>query len=135
MTRSLIKEPKIYLWDWSDVLDKGQRNENFVAAHLLKAIHLWTDLGLDIYGLYFLRDKEKNEVDFLVTRDEKPWFLVEVKSNDGAHLNPSLAKFQTQIGATHAFQVSIEMDYIETDCFSYHHPIIVPARTLLSQLV
>ena len=29
---------------------------------------------------YYVRDKQKHEVDFLVVREKKPWLLVEVKS-------------------------------------------------------
>ena len=80
ISRSLIKEPKLYLWDWSLIDDEGHRNENIVASHLLKAIHFWTDRGLGEYGLYYLRTKDKIETDFLVTKNKKPWFLVEVKT-------------------------------------------------------
>jgi len=38
ITRSLLKEPKYYLWDWSQCSDVGARNENFIASHLLKAV-------------------------------------------------------------------------------------------------
>ncbi|MCK4609193.1 MAG: ATP-binding protein, partial [Gammaproteobacteria bacterium] len=69
VTRSLLKEPKIYLWDWSEINDIGAKTENFVASHLLKAIHLWIDRGLGEYQLFFIRDKDKNEVDFLVTKN------------------------------------------------------------------
>ena len=37
VTRSLLKEPKYYLWDWSQCADPGAQNENFIASHLLKA--------------------------------------------------------------------------------------------------
>lgn len=43
--------------------------------------------------------------------------------------------FQDKTQAPHAFQVAIDMDYLDIDCFSYHQPIIVPAKTFLSQLV
>ena len=42
----------------------------------------WTDLGLGTFELRYLRDKQKREVDFVVVRDRKPWFLVEVKRGD-----------------------------------------------------
>lgn len=29
-----------------------------------------------------MRDKEKREVDFLITREKKPWLLIETKLND-----------------------------------------------------
>lgn len=135
VSRSLLKEPKIYLWDWSEADDVGQRAENFVAAHLLKAVHFWTDQGLGKYDLFFLRDKDKREVDFIVTKNDKAWFIVEVKNGDGSSINRHLEVFQAQTNAKHAFQVVINMDYIDKDCFSYHHPVIVPAMTFLSQLV
>jgi len=135
ISRSLLKEPKIYLWDWSDVEDIGLRAENFIAAHLLKAVHFWTDTGFGKYALYFLRDKEKREVDFIITKDNHPWFLVEVKSSENTPLSRHLEIFQQQTKAKHAFQVAMDMEHINIDCFSYHKPIIVPACTLLSQLV
>jgi len=36
IARSLRKEPKLYLWDWSEVEESGARFENLVAGHLLK---------------------------------------------------------------------------------------------------
>ena len=135
LPRSLLKQPKVYLWDWSVLDDPGAKMENFVASHLLKAVHWWTDNGLGEYGLYFLRDKEKREVDFLVTRNRKPWFLVEVKAEEKRHLSKDLFYFQKQTGAPHAFQGSFSMDYVSADCFQTDRPTIVPVSTLLSQLV
>lgn len=134
VARSLLKEPKIYLWDWSLVVDPGAKAENFIASHLLKACHYWTDRGMGSYHLHFLRDKEKREVDFLVTKDDKPWFLVEVKASK-EDLNHSLEYFQRQIQAPHAFQVVLDLPYEDIDCFSFTKPVVVPAKTFLSQLV
>ncbi len=134
ISRSLIKEPKLYLWDWSLVENRGQRNENFVASHLLKAVHLWNDRGFGEYGLYYLRTKEKKEVDFLVVREGKPWFLVEVKTGPSG-LSKSLGYFQKITKAQHAFQVTFDLPYVDANCFAEHQPIIVPAKTFLSQLV
>lgn len=134
ITRSLIKEPKIYLWDWALIKDKGARVENFVASHLLKAVHFWTDRGLGDYGLYFLRDKEKREVDFLVTKNNRPWFIVEVKSSQES-LSKSLFYFQAATKAPHAFQIVFDKPFCEGNTFAYHEPTVVPARTFLSQLI
>ncbi len=82
-----------------------------------------------------MRDKQKREVDFLVTRNNAPWFLAEVKSSGQAGLSQSLARFQSQTGAQHAFQLALDLDYVEADCFERRKPIIVPAKTFLSQLV
>ncbi len=135
VARSLIKEPKLYLWDWSQVEDKGARFENFIASHLLKSVHLWTDLGLGRFELFYIRDKSKREVDFVVTRDGEAWFLVEAKSSNSQGLSPSLYLFQKQTAAKHAFQVVLNANFVNQDCFAHTRPIIVPARTFLSQLI
>ena len=54
VARSLLKDPKVYSWDWSTVKDKGHAYENFIASHLLKAVHFWQDMGYGQYGLYYL---------------------------------------------------------------------------------
>ena len=114
--------------------DDGARVETFVACHLLKAVEGWTDLGFGDFELRYVRDKQKREVDFLVVRDRKPWFLVEVKLSETS-LSPSLAYFQRQTKAAHAFQVVMRLGYQPADCFKVHRPVVVPAKTFLSQLL
>jgi hypothetical protein len=123
------------MWDWSQVTDEGARSENMVASHLLKAVQFWTDAGLGLFDLFYLRDTNKREVDFLVTRDGAPWFLAEVKSSASGHLSNNLKYFHTQLKTPHAFQVQLKAPYVEQDCFSVNHPVMVPATTFLSQLV
>lgn len=134
VSRSLIKEPKLYLWDWSLIEEEGHRHENLVASHLLKAVHFWTDRGLGDFGLYYLRTKEKIETDFIVTKNGKPWFLVEVKTKVTG-ISPGLYRFQEETQAAHAFQVTFNLPYVQKNCFEEKGPILVPARTFLSQLV
>lgn len=133
VARSLRKEPKFYLWDWSLIEDPGRRFENLVASALLKAVHLWTDHGYGDFGLHFVRDKEKHEVDFLVSRDGKPWMLVEAKLSGKGGISPSLLRFQEQLGAD-ALQIARDLQHVERSCFGLERPTVVPARTLLSQL-
>lgn len=135
IARSLVKEPKVFLWDWSLVEDPGARIENLIASHLLKAVHFWTDRGFGEYGLYYLRDKEKREVDFLVSKNKKPWFLVEGKTSANSGISKSLYYFQKATKAPHAFQVVFDLPYVNRDCFEIQEPVIVPAKTFLSQLV
>lgn len=135
VVRSLIKEPKVYLWDWSCITDDGARAENFIASHLLKAVHFWSDRGWGDYDLYYLRDKEKREVDFLVTKDGNPWFMVEVKSSANGGLSKSLFHFQDMLQVPFALQLSLKMEYVDRSCFDSQGPQIVPAKTFLSQLV
>lgn len=135
ISRSLLKEPKVYLWDWSLIQDKGARFENFVASHLLKATQTWTDLGLDEYELFYIRTIDKEEVDFLVTQNGRPWLLVEAKSSDNNRISKYLYKYHEQTGAKYAFQVVHDMAYVDKNCFEFEGPLIVPAMTFLSQLV
>ena len=86
MERALKKESKFYLWDWSEVPDEGARFENLVGSHLLKHCHYCQDaFGLSV-DLFYLRDLEKREVDFLVTWEGQPWLAVECKLSPGGSL-------------------------------------------------
>jgi predicted AAA+ superfamily ATPase len=134
VTKALRKEPKWFLRDWSGIAEDGARTETLVACHLLKAVETWTDLGFGTFELRYLRDKQKREVDFLVVKDQQPWFLLEAKHGD-SRLSPSLAYYQAQTGAPHAFQAVLDLPYEPVDCFTFNHPVVVPARTLLSQMV
>jgi len=134
VANALRKEPKWFLRDWSGVAEDGARAETLVACHLLKAVEGWTDLGFGNFELRYLRDKQKREVDFLVVKDRKPWFPVEVKQSDTG-LSSALAHFQAQTKATHAFQVVLSLKFEDADCFRLHRPVVVPARTFLSQLL
>ncbi len=134
VSRSIAKEPKIYLVDWSQIDDVGRRNENFVACSLLKAVQGWNDLGLGEFALQFIRTKDKREVDFIVSSDGRPWFLVEVKTSM-TRLSPNLEYFQRMTGAKHAFQVTVNLPHQDVDCFTIDRPVVVPATAFLSQLL
>lgn len=134
VAKSLRREPRWFLLDWSRVEDPAARAETFVACHLRKAVDAWNDLGLGRFELCYLRDKEQREVDFIVIKDRQPWFLVESKPHR-ENLSPALAYFQGQTKAPHAFQVALDLDFVDADCFRERGPIVVPARTFLSQLI
>ncbi len=134
LTKALRKEPKWFLRDWSAIADPGARAETFVACHLLKAVHTWNDLGLGEFQLRYIRDRQKREVDFVVIKDNAPWFLAEVKLSDPS-ISPSLRRFHSETNAPFAFQIVITANYVNADCFrDTGAPITVPARTLLAQL-
>ena len=80
IARALTKEAKYYLFDWLPISEQGPLLENIVAGHLQKSCHFWTDLAYGVFNLCYIRTKEKEEVDFCVVRDGKPWMLVECKS-------------------------------------------------------
>jgi predicted AAA+ superfamily ATPase len=102
--RSLKKEAKLYLWDWSEINDEAVRFENCVASHLLKLTHFLQDYEGYKANLYFLRSAEKKEVDFLLTIDEKPWFAIEAKMND-TNVSSSLYYFKEKLQIPFCYQV------------------------------
>ena len=102
--RALKKEPKLYLWDWSEIGDEAARFENLVGSHLLKLVHWLHDCEGYKANLYFLRDTAKREVDFLVTVDEKPWFAVEVKTQDES-VSQNLRYFRERLKIPFTYQV------------------------------
>jgi predicted AAA+ superfamily ATPase len=110
--RSLLAEPKVYLYDLLQIskTNPGQRRENLVALHLLKACHFWTDTAQGEFELHYLRDKEKREVDFLITNDRKPWMLIECKSNS-KEISKSLIYFKNILQIEHVFQLVSDSKY------------------------
>jgi predicted AAA+ superfamily ATPase len=80
--RSLLKAPKFYLHDWTGIVAPPQRFENYVACELLARTRFWSDSTGRKVDLYYVRNKQKEETDFLVTRENVPWLLVEAKLSD-----------------------------------------------------
>jgi uncharacterized protein len=102
--RGLKRERKVYYWDWAEVGDESARFENLVVSHLRRACHAWTDFGWGDFDLWYVRDKEKREVDALVTRDRRPWLLVEVKREELA-VSPALFRFSAALDCPRVVQV------------------------------
>lgn len=127
------KAPKWYPADWAEVAGESKRFETMVAGHLLKAVHLWTDLGLGRYDLRYVRNKTGMEVDFLVSRNGIPWFLAETAIG-GTSPSDSLAAMQKATGAPHAFLIVRDLPYTESEAFSLPSLSPVSARSFLSQL-
>jgi predicted AAA+ superfamily ATPase len=102
--RALKKEPKLYLWDWSEIADNTARFENCVGSHLLRLVHFLQDYEGYRADLHYLRSIEKKEVDFLVSIDKKPWFAVEGKLNDTNIAKP-LYYFKDKLDIPFCYQV------------------------------
>lgn len=114
LQRALKKESKYYLWDWSEVPGDGARFENLVASHLLKFCHYYQDaFGLDV-ELFYLRDLEKREADFLVAWGKTPWLILECKLSAGGSLTP-LRHFADRLNIKHRFLVVLQegVDYLD----------------------
>ena len=93
VARALLKEPKYYFYDNAMVQgEKGIKLENLVACALLKEIHRVRDVDGEAFELNYIRNKDGQEIDFLLSRGSKPFKLIEVKWKD-ANLSPNFRKF------------------------------------------
>ena len=104
--RAVKKEQKLYFWDWSQVKSEGFRFENLVASHLLKFCHYYQDTKGVKTELKYLRDTDKREVDFIVTKNKMPLFAVECKANK-TDLSSHLAYFQQRLNIPRCFQIHL----------------------------
>lgn len=93
VSRAITKERKVYLFDYARVESDSARFENMVALELWRSISTWNELGLGRFGLYYVRNKEKQEVDFLIADGTTPRLLIEAKLS-GSEISSSLLKFQ-----------------------------------------
>jgi predicted AAA+ superfamily ATPase len=93
LSRAIVKENKIYLFNSPLIDDESVRFENMIAIELYRIIFFWNDRGLGDFKLHYIRNKEKEEVDFLISNKNKPFLLLEAKSSE---INPSksLINFQ-----------------------------------------
>ena len=114
LERALRKESKYYLWDWSVLEDQGKRFENMVASHLLKLCHFISDVYGYSLRLFYLRDTDKREVDFLMVWENNPWFIVECKNKPGGRLTP-IKYFADRLEVVKRYMVVREdgIDYLE----------------------
>lgn len=95
--RAISKAPKYYFFDLPRVSSIGARFENLVALSLYKEILYRKDVLGEDYSLYFLRDKNQHEVDFLICHDKRPLVMIEVKISDN-NLDTSFHIFEKGLG-------------------------------------
>jgi len=93
ISRAITKEKKLYLFNYPEIENENQRFENMVAMELLRAIYTWNEYGYGRFNLHYIRNKEKEEVDFLISDNNNPILLIEAKSSDDT-LAKSLVSFQ-----------------------------------------
>jgi predicted AAA+ superfamily ATPase len=95
--RSIRKEEKLYFIDWSNLADQGKRFENLMGVSLVRMAARFTEMGLGVFEIMYIRDKEKREVDFVLIKDNKPMALFETKEGDSG-INPSGRYFTKRLG-------------------------------------
>ncbi|MDI6757425.1 MAG: DUF4143 domain-containing protein, partial [Endomicrobiia bacterium] len=129
--RAVKKERKHYHFDWSLVPDMPQRFENLVASHLLKMVHFEEDTKGRDMGLRYFRDVDGQEVDFVVTENNKPVSFVECKWSDDA-VSKSLVYLKRKFPSVPAWQIHAvgKRDYQTAEGIR-----VAPALTYLKELV
>jgi len=132
ISRAIQKERKIYLLDTPLIKEPAARFENMVALELWRAITAWNDMGYGRFSLHFIKNKEKQEVDFLIANENIPLLLIEAKS---AETQPSAAlkKFQNALEIP-AVQLIGKGDGYRMLSNNNHPILIAPAYQWLSQL-
>ncbi len=130
LARTLRREEKVYLYDFSTIPNEGARFENLVALHLLKLTEAWTDFGYGDFALYYVRDREKREVDFLITERGKPFALFEAKLS-AADIDSSLRYFNERLKPKYAVQIVRHPQRFKTS-FVTQGIVLVPAAQALA---
>jgi predicted AAA+ superfamily ATPase len=130
---SLKKEPKLYLTNWAYVDNEGSRFENLIAGHLIKNIHAWNDTAQGEFELFYIRDKQKREVDFFVTQNKKPYLLLEVKSNQSTPTN-SLIHFSNTLKPKFTIQLVRNKKDEKKPSLIYPHIRVMTVEKFLSVL-
>ena len=93
IARAITKEKKLYLFDYAGIDSSAEKFENMVALELFRAVANWNDLGLGNFSLNYLRNRDREEVDFLISNNHDPLLLIETKLSDD-DASKSLIKFQ-----------------------------------------
>ncbi len=94
--RSIKKERKLYFLDWSLLADSGKRFENLLAVSLLRMATRFSEMGLGVFEVMYVRDKEKREVDFVLIKDNRPLALFEAREGD-SEISPAGRYFSKRL--------------------------------------
>ncbi len=132
IARSLLKEKKLYLYNYPHILDAAARFENMVALELQRAVCQWNEHGWGHFSLHYLRDKDKREADFLIAQDNRPLLVVEVKLSDD-HPADNLKYFQNVLDVP-AVQLTAREDVYKLVTNGRRKLLVVTAHRWLSSL-
>ncbi len=81
----------------------------------------------------YIRDKDGREVDFLITKDEKPVFMVETKLSD-ANISKNLLSFQYNTQTPFAVQVVNKKDILKKTSSNNLIQYVISADNFLGYL-
>ncbi|RMH57994.1 MAG: ATP-binding protein [Candidatus Hydrogenedentota bacterium] len=130
--RAVKKERKHYHFDWTLVEEPAARFEKMVACHLLKWVHFQQDSKGEDIELRYFRDVDRREVDFVLTRKNRPIQFIECKLGDTG-VDRGLRYLKERFPEVPAFQVSLRG---KTDRLATREKIrLLPAWRYLRNLV
>lgn len=129
--QAVKKEQKHYHYDWSLIPEEGARFENLVACHLLKWVHYQEDVKGEDFQLAYFRDRSGREVDFVVLKNGKPFWIIECKSSPTS-ISKNLIYLKNRFPDSEAFQISLKTKGDKVDASGIR---IMPALKFLSRLV
>lgn len=132
IARAIQKERKVYLWDIPRIKEPSARFENMVAIELFRAVTAWNDLGYGQFALNFIKNKEQQEVDFLIVDGDEPVLLIKTKLANTTP-SPVLIKFQNALNIP-AVQLVNEGDGYRMFSNNGQPILVAPAFQWLAQL-
>lgn len=105
LSRGLKKDSKYYFYDCSAAGENGGAClENLVACSLLKHCQFMRDAKGKDLQLHFYRDKDKREVDFVITQNKKVIYIIEVKTSDDK-ISPHLLYLKDKVKPDQSIQL------------------------------
>jgi len=110
LARSIRKERRVYFFDCAAAYDEtgGAQIENLAACSLLKYAHFRKDAYGENWDVFYLRDKENREVDFVVTLNRRTEWLIEVKASDD-EISSSLRYYGTRLHPKQSLQLVLNL--------------------------
>lgn len=96
INRAIKKEKKLYFFNHLAIDEPALRFENMVALLLKKLCSSLTERAKGEYELFYLRDQDRREIDFLILKNNLPIMLVEAKLNDTI-FSPSLYYYHNKL--------------------------------------
>jgi predicted AAA+ superfamily ATPase len=133
ISRSLVKEPKYYFYDVSKVRgDEGIVFENIVAISLKKQLDYLGDVHGNFAQLYYLRTRDKKELDFFISFEKKHMIpiAIEAKLSD-EHVSPNFSFFRSMIGSIKCIQLVKNLKEKKT---GFHGEELHPALSWLTTM-
>ena len=97
LNRTLKKEQKQYFTNWIYASKEATVFENLLATLLYRACSLWTEIAYGEAELYYIRNFDGREIDFLIVLNGKPILAVEAKMSKTEISKPA-RNFKERLG-------------------------------------